>query len=149
LRQNPKLPAPDRGSALVETAVVLPVLVFLFLAVAQLGMLVNAKLTVSEAAREAAREFVLHEGDGGYEKAGLRAAAIMASLPYRGSFDAGDAAHFSITVGGEDATVMVRYGCPVIVPGIKSLLVSGSEPLGGEFSLAASATFRREVLEDD
>lgn len=149
MREVYKIFAPERGSALVEAAVVFPVLVFLFVAVAQLGMFVNARLIVSEATREAAREYVLFEDDEGIERASSRAAAIIASLPYGGSFDLEDTDYFNLIINAEDVTVTINYGCPVIVPGLGSLLAPDSASLGNELMVTGKATFRREVTADD
>ena len=51
-----------RGGAIVETAVMIPVLIILMVGIVQVGALVNVKLVVSEAAREAAREYATYAG---------------------------------------------------------------------------------------
>lgn len=45
-----------RGQAIVEFALVLPLFVFLLVGLVQFGLVVNAALTVNDAAREGARE---------------------------------------------------------------------------------------------
>ena len=48
-------PRGDRGQAMVETALVLPLVVLFLLAVVQVGLVVRAQVLVTHAAREAAR----------------------------------------------------------------------------------------------
>jgi len=52
-----------RGSALVEFALVAPILVMLILLMVQYGLVMNRMLTLSHAAREAARYAAVHPQD--------------------------------------------------------------------------------------
>ena len=52
-----------RGSALVEFALVAPILVVLILLMVQYGLVMNRMLTLSHAAREAARYAAVHTQD--------------------------------------------------------------------------------------
>jgi len=52
-----------RGSALVEFALVAPILVVLILLMVQYGLIMNRMLTLSHAAREAARYAAVHPQD--------------------------------------------------------------------------------------
>ena len=51
----------DRGAAAVETAIVLPVLLFVIFGVIDFGRMLNAQLQLTQAAREGARAVVLHQ----------------------------------------------------------------------------------------
>ena len=49
----------SRGAAAVEFALVMPILIMLLFGIIEFGRAYNAKLTLANAAREAAREFVI------------------------------------------------------------------------------------------
>jgi Flp pilus assembly protein TadG len=51
--------APDRGAAAVEAALVLPLLLMIVFGIIDIGRMVNAQITVTEAAREGARALAL------------------------------------------------------------------------------------------
>ncbi len=55
---NPRRPT-DRGSTLVETALMLPLLVLLVFGVVEFGRAYNAQVTLTHAAREGVRELAL------------------------------------------------------------------------------------------
>ena len=57
--------APDRtrGAAAIEFALILPILVMLVFGIFEFGRVYNAKLTLSNAAREAARSYVINGND--------------------------------------------------------------------------------------
>lgn len=64
----------QRGQAMVEFALVLPVLAILIVAIAQLGLLLNAYLEVTDAARVGARKASVSRKDGGGVAAAIAAA---------------------------------------------------------------------------
>lgn len=68
----------QRGQALVELALVLPLLVVLLLGIAEAGNMLNAYLTVVEASREGAR-LVVREGESADVKGMVE--TIMERLP--------------------------------------------------------------------
>ncbi len=70
--------ADQRGQALVELALVLPLLVILLLGIAEAGNMLNAYLTVVEASREGAR-LVVREGESADVKGMVE--TIMERLP--------------------------------------------------------------------
>lgn len=47
----------EKGSALAEAAIVIPLLLFLFIGLVDVGLLINTKIVANEAARAAAREY--------------------------------------------------------------------------------------------
>ena len=51
----------EKGTALVEAAIVIPLLIILLVGLVEMGMLVNAKILANEAARSAAREYMRTE----------------------------------------------------------------------------------------
>lgn len=141
-----------RGGAIVETAVMVPVLIILMVGIVQVGALVNVKLVVSEAAREAAREYATYAGETkkgqlcpeGLARATSRAADIVSSIPYGGGFE------FELSVPPKNrpdvtVTVKVCYACPVFVPGIGRLVSDSPVWEGNSVVLTGRAIFNREI----
>jgi len=66
----------ERGQALVEYALVLPILLLLLLGIMEFGILVFNYNTIANAAREGARYGIVHWRDADKGEAGIRAAAL-------------------------------------------------------------------------
>jgi Flp pilus assembly protein TadG len=64
----------ERGQAMVEFALVLPVLAILLVVIAQLGLVLNAYLEVTDAARVGARKASVSRTEGGGAAAAVAAA---------------------------------------------------------------------------
>ena len=99
----------DRGAAAVEFALVLPLLLILIFAIIDFGRMLNAKITLTEAAREGARAAALVGTDAGADRA--RAAA--------GGYAIDDPAvdECPPSAGADDsATVTVTYDFQFITP---------------------------------
>ena len=99
----------DRGSATVEFALVLPILLVVSLAVVQVGLLVRDQLVLVAAARSGAREAAVTGDDGAVWAAVERAATTIAP------------GAISMEVGREGARgaavrVDLEYRAPVRVP---------------------------------
>lgn len=120
---------PDRGSAAVEFALVLPLALVTALALVQVGLLGREALLVSHAAREAAREAtVVRDEDR------IREAALRSGL---------DGSRAEVTVErlgtvGDPVTVGIEYRTALLVPFLRWLL---SE----EVVLRATVTMRQET----
>ena len=69
----------DQGSAAVEFALVLPVLVLILFGIIDFGRMLNARITLSEAAHEGARAAAILDDQGEAEAV---IAAVMGSTPY-------------------------------------------------------------------
>ena len=52
----------DRGAAMVEFAIVLPVLLLILMGIIEFGRAYNAQVSIQAAAREGARELALRHG---------------------------------------------------------------------------------------
>jgi Flp pilus assembly protein TadG len=102
--------ADQRGAVAVEFALVFPLLMLVLFGVIEYGAIYNAQLTVTGAAREAAREMSL-TGDAG----DARAAALSASPGLVPALSAEDIA-FSTTgcSTGTDVTVTISYQKPFL-----------------------------------
>lgn len=70
----------DQGSAAVEFALVLPVLLLLLFGIIDFGRMLSAKITLTEAAREGARAAALVDADAGRERA-IESAGNLAVAP--------------------------------------------------------------------
>ncbi len=98
----------DRGSTLVETALMLPLLVLLVFGVVEFGRAYNAQVTLTHAAREGVRELALTRDS---TAAASRAVSAATSL---------DASSLSVTTTscgpGEDAKLKVSYPFTYDIP---------------------------------
>ena len=108
----------ERGTAAVEFALVLPLLLVITLALVQVGLLVRDRLLVESAARAGARAAALQD-----DVAAIRDAATAAAPSL-------DPAVLSLAVGragvrGDPVTVTVDYTSAVRVPLIDWLFGSG------------------------
>lgn len=114
----------DQGQAVVEFAIVLPVVVLLVLGVVQVAMIVGDQLAIEHAARD-----------------GARAAAVAAS-PAAAARSAATAAtgltpiHTTTTVRASTVTVEVTHTSRTGVPLLGAIV--------GNVTLDASVTMRRE-----
>ncbi len=120
----------ERGTAAVEFALVLPLLLVITLAVVQVGLLVRDRLLVESAARAGARAAALQD-----DAAAIRDAAAAAAPSL-------DPAALSLSVGragvrGDPVTVTVDYVSAVRVPLIDWLF-------GGSVPMHATSTDRQE-----
>ncbi|MET0887750.1 MAG: TadE family protein [Mycetocola sp.] len=95
----------DRGAAAVEFALILPVLLILVLGIVEFGRAYNVQISLSQAAREGAREMAIHNDVGA-----ARATAISAAPSVNPAITAGQIAvsPASCTTGGT-VTVTITY----------------------------------------
>jgi Flp pilus assembly protein TadG len=124
---------PDRGSATVEFALVLPLVFLAALTVVQVGLLARDSLLVAHAAREGAREAAVTTEDAAVRDAVLARGALM---PDRTTVDVqreGSA--------GEAVTVRITYRSSVVVPFVEWLFPQ-------DVTLSAAATMRQEAAQD-
>jgi Flp pilus assembly protein TadG len=102
----------ERGQAMVEFALVLPILIVLFMGVVEFGRIYNSYLVITNASREGARMAVLGKSD---EEIAARVELAAANLDPA-------ALNTAVTPGpaqrksGELATVEVRYDIPLAFP---------------------------------
>ena len=120
----------NRGAALLELAIIIPVLLLLILGLVEFGWIFNGYITLTGVAREGARVAAVG-GDyvGAIEQHAQSLPALNASLA-------------QISGGAEQ-------GDDIYVRVTGSLTLIGAWPFFGEtFPLAAEATFRREYRDD-
>lgn len=121
----------QRGSAAVEFALVLPLLMVTVLALLQVGLLVKDQLVVVGAARAGAREAAVSRDDGRVREAAVTAAVTLRSedIDVEVRRDGGV---------GTAVVVTVLYRASAVVPFVEWLFPSIVE-------LRASATMRQET----
>jgi Flp pilus assembly protein TadG len=122
--------ARERGSAVVEFALVLPILLLLCLALVQVGLLARDQLLLVQAARAGSRQAALDPEDSAVRSAALDAAPGL------------DPARVEVTVVragglGKPVEVTVDYGASIAVP-LAGLFFPS------EVRLEASTTMRQE-----
>lgn len=76
----------DQGATLIETALVLPLLLLLLFGIIEFGRVYNAQITMSHAAREGIREYVL-SGNANQARLVARAAANGMNVTFPDAFD--------------------------------------------------------------
>jgi Flp pilus assembly protein TadG len=130
MRTPPDLPRSERGTAAVEFALVLPLVLVVALALVQTGLLVRDRLLVEAAARAGARAAAVQE-----DAEAIRSAALAAAPSLEGS-----AVALTVTrtgVRGEPVTVSLRYLASVRVPFVDWLF-------GDAVGMTTSTTARQE-----
>jgi Flp pilus assembly protein TadG len=130
MRTPPDALRPERGTAAVEFALVLPLVLVVALALVQTGLLVRDRLLVEAAARAGARAAAVQE-----DAEAIRSAALAAAPSLEGS-----AVALTVTrtgVRGEPVTVSLRYLASVRVPFVDWLF-------GDAVGMTTSTTARQE-----
>ncbi|GAA1497370.1 TadE/TadG family type IV pilus assembly protein [Paeniglutamicibacter kerguelensis] len=69
----------QQGASAVEFALILPLLLTLMLGVIEFGFFFNQQLSITQAAREGARDYAIHHSDPGYSQAELEAIVAKAA----------------------------------------------------------------------
>jgi Flp pilus assembly protein TadG len=130
MRTPPDVSRSERGTAAVEFALVLPLVLVVALALVQTGLLVRDRLLVESAARAGARAAAVQEDAGAIRSAALAAAPSLQE-------SAIDLAVTRAGARGEPVTVSVRYLASVRVPFVAWLF-------GDSVGMTTSTTARQE-----
>jgi Flp pilus assembly protein TadG len=120
----------ERGAVAVEFALVLPIFLLLVLGIFEFGRAFNIQVSLSEAAREAARYAAIHQSDSTYTVGAAQAAGVAAAPSV--DLDPGDITVSSSGTSPCNVVVTISYntpwmtGFPGLVPGMPAELgVSG------------------------
>lgn len=126
-----KLRRDERGQALVELALVVPVLLLLVLGIFEFGRLLNAYMTVQHACREGARLGMLGATDAEIEAVVASTAAVSLDTT---RLTVGVSPPISARTSGVVMTVSVTYTFEVVVPLIDRIL-GASVPITSNLSM--------------
>jgi Flp pilus assembly protein TadG len=124
MTSNRQVSKNERGQAMVEFALVLPVLLMLVFGIIQFGILFNRSLTVADAVRAGARQGAVSRTLPGGPAAQRAAAEARVRSAAAGSLsDAGDPTALVVTVTstfaqGSDITVKATYPYTVNIFGV-------------------------------
>lgn len=134
----------ERGSQMVEFALIAPILIYLVLSIPVFGMFVRTWIVIAGAARAGAREAcLLSVKDGQRELIARNAAAKNIYIPKSGSgkvyFDPEQ--DVKVQVSGDEITVSVSYHQPSYLPLLGALLGGDGPTMPDSVRLTASATF--------
>lgn len=116
----------EKGTALVEAAIVIPLLLLLLIGLVEMGMLVNTKLVANESARAAAREYIRTE-----DTAAAKEKAVYLA----------DLKSFKISRNGSLITAEAAVSHQSLLPGIWKLF---GKRYKNEMNIAGEATFHLE-----
>jgi Flp pilus assembly protein TadG len=117
--RRPGAPRCEKGQALVEFALVAPLVLLLLFAIVQLGIAYKNSLTLTDAVRAGARAAVVSGQDGA---AAAAKQAVLASAPNLDQTELGDGV--SVAVGTTAVTVTATYPYSIDLLGI--VVASGS-----------------------
>lgn len=120
----------QKGQALVEFAIILPLLLLLIMGIIQFGMIINAYLSIQNAAREGARAGILGSSDTEIESIMINTLPALNADSLIVNITPSEADRSS----GDPLTVNVRYNYPIIIPIIDSLF-SNTVVLNAETSM--------------
>jgi hypothetical protein len=120
----------DGGSATLELALVLPLALFVALALLQLGLLAKDSLAVANAAREGAREAAVSRDERRVRSAVLRSGGLSGDRTVVAVERPGSV--------GDPVTVTVGYRSAVVVPFVEWLFPE-------EVALHSAVTMRQET----
>ena len=110
----------ERGAAMVELAIVLPVLLLLVFGIIEFGRLYNAQVTLTHAAREGIRDYVIHKEKGQAESvATIAASSNFDTSPMAFTWDPSGEC-----VPGEPASMSITYPFSMNIPFIGENIVT-------------------------
>lgn len=120
----------QKGQALVEFALILPILLLLVMGILQFGMMLSTYLTIENASREGARKGITGSPDAEIRQIITDTSPSLNASNLSVSITPGDAARNS----GDTITVRITYSYQLTVPIISSLF-NNSVVLNGQTSM--------------
>lgn len=141
----------ERGSQMVEFALIGPIVIYLVLAIPVFGMFTRTWLVVSAAARDGARAGALvSSSDSARRSRAIAEAAAAVYLPHTATAGGKSHTYFdpnrdvNVFIAGDHITVAVTYHQPSYLPLLGALLGGSGPRLGDTVPLTARASFRLE-----
>lgn len=138
----------ERGTALIEAAVTIPILLLISVAIFEFGRAYQTWQILTNAAREGARLAVLPSGDEGTVDARVRAYMQMGQLSHYGEATVTVDRGATIPAGAATASasrVIVDYPFEFIVLQPVARLVTPGTGMGAPLTMRASAVMRNEA----
>jgi len=120
----------EKGQAMVEFALILPILLLLVMGIAEFGMIFNSYLSVQNATREGARIGIVGATDLEIEERILATSPSLKQERMAITIEPGS----NTRISGETLRVLVNYDYQMVVPFI-SILFGGNINLSGESSM--------------
>jgi Flp pilus assembly protein TadG len=141
--------ASERGTALLETALVLPVLLLVSVSIFEFGRAYQTWQVLTNAAREGARIAVLPNTTTSAIQARVREYMASGQLQNAASATVLVDPNQTVSVGGgttaKASLVTVNYPFSFIVLNPVARLISGTTSLGTAFTMVASSEMRNET----
>jgi Flp pilus assembly protein TadG len=139
----------ERGTAILETAMTLPLLLLVTVGIFEFGRAFQTWQVLTNAAREGARVAVLPNYVAGAAEARAQQYLVSGQLPNAGSatVTVDPTVSVNIGAGGTASTSVVTVNYPfqfMVLQPVASLVVRGST-VGGPITLSASAQMRNET----
>ncbi len=122
----------EEGQSATEFALVLPLILMVILVIIQMGIVVNAQLIITHAAREGARDGSVTNSNMKIRESVINAAGTLDKNSMNISIQPSSGRKI-----GDYITVTVKYNPPIIFPGIELVFPNS-------ISLRSSATMRIE-----
>jgi hypothetical protein len=122
-----------QGQAMVELALVLPILILVLMGIIDFGRVYHGYLAVTTAAREGARQAAIGASDSEITQTAIRAAAPLPQSALSVQVEPPAASRYP----GAPITVEVRYRLPLLTPVIQALLPS-------PYTVRGQAVMRKE-----
>lgn len=120
----------ERGQALVETAIVMPVIVLMLFGILDAGRIFSTWIVINNASREGARAGAVRQSTGQITTAALNAASSLSPAPSVAVTNAQG-------TSGTSVTVLVSTNVSMITPGIAAIF-------GATVNVSNSAVMRLE-----
>jgi Flp pilus assembly protein TadG len=137
----------ERGTALVESAVVIPLLLFVCTGILEFGRAYQTWQVLTNAAREGARIAVLPGTGDDAVRTRVEEYMTSGALPRAGDADVDITRNNTISIGAGTATasrVTVNYPFEFMVLQPIARMVVGESGVGGPLTMSASALMRNE-----
>jgi Flp pilus assembly protein TadG len=118
----------DHGAVAVEFALVAPILLALLAGIVEFSYTYNLQISVTQAAREAAREMAIEDDQGAAELAAAAGAPGLNAEDFQYSFSPGTCssnANMTVTITYPAATLTGVFGSTVTVTGVGAMRCGG------------------------
>ena len=144
-----RLSASERGTALLETALTLPLLLLVSVSIFEFGRAYQTWQVLTNAAREGARVAVLPNPAAGSIETRVRAYMQAGQLPNAASAAVLVDGNRIVSLGGaataKSSLVTINYPFSFIVLNPIARLIAGNTTLGAAFTMVATSEMRNET----